>query len=1070
VAPDGFDITLYADDDLAHDVFSMTVDSFGRVVVSGLGYTRILLDQDQDGRADSFINYADGPKTGAQGLFFYGRDLLCTGDGGLIRYVDRNGDDRADGPPQLFLKANAGGEHHIHAVRQGPDGWWYVMAGNFSGITDQYVTLAGSPVRRPEAGTLLRLSPDLTQGEVVAHGYRNAYDFDFHAQGDIFTYDSDGERDVSLPWYRPTRVFQAIPGSHAGWFGENWKRPDDFFDMPPVIASFGRGSPTGVVCYRHVQFPPEYRNALFVLDWTYGRVLAVPLAPAGSVWRSTPHAFVSSAGEFGFAPTDAEVGPDGSLFISVGGRGTRGGVYRVRWTGPASPADAVGTDDLSRCLAARQPLSSWSRRVWEPLAARLGAEAFVQAVLDSNRPLPQRVRAIEILTEKFGGPAAEVVEQLSRSTSPELRARAAWSVAVPRAPVSGGQLRPFLADRHPLVLRTALESLLRCPEDEVTAYADLLVRHVASPDPFVRQAATRNLVRAPEATFHQIAAAAVPLGWQSAIPVASAYVQRRGGFVPYGLEIAVRILGSVLPVELHREAARLAQLSLGDLAPADGVDAVFAGYAATVPLADHKTQTNTLIEVIERKFPTGNSRLDQELGRLIAMIQPDSSLLLDRVLARLTPESDPVEDVHYLIVAARLACGRTDAQRQKIASVLLALDRKFETRGLQRDSNWDDRTIEMYIQLVDRDPQLPQVVLAHPELGAPGHVPFVFAVEEDQIEAAADRFLARLAADPEYRWTGDLVFLLSQSERPEVRELLRSKVEDFSIQAAVLAALAESPQPGDRSLLVTGLDSHDLSLISDVLGALDTLGADPEGSEQVALVRTLRRLGDSAEERQLTTRILAQLSKNTGQELSVTVTVPGPAQDRELTAVWSDWAAATHPDEWQRQSGTSAEQLTAVQQQLQSVDWEAGDVARGERLYLARSCGQCHGSRRALGPDLAGVAGRFSRDDLFTAITLPSKDVSPRYQATLVATTAGKLHTGLVVYEAVDGLVLRDIANRTVRIATKDISVRRQLTQSIMPEGLLRDLQPSDFADLYAYLRSLGSPSAQTAGAAAPGR
>jgi predicted dithiol-disulfide oxidoreductase (DUF899 family) len=38
------------------------------------------------------INFADGPKTGAQGLYFYGRNLLCTGDAGLIHYKDENGD------------------------------------------------------------------------------------------------------------------------------------------------------------------------------------------------------------------------------------------------------------------------------------------------------------------------------------------------------------------------------------------------------------------------------------------------------------------------------------------------------------------------------------------------------------------------------------------------------------------------------------------------------------------------------------------------------------------------------------------------------------------------------------------------------------------------------------------------------------------------------------------------------------------------------------------------------------------------------------------------------------------
>ncbi|MFN5733167.1 MAG: hypothetical protein ACK48R_15090, partial [Planctomyces sp.] len=95
--PAGFRVELYADDELAHDIHSLTLDSRGRVVVSGPGYVRILLDSDGDGRADRFQQFADGPATGSQGMYFHGNSLLCAGDGGLLLYRDDNADDRADG-------------------------------------------------------------------------------------------------------------------------------------------------------------------------------------------------------------------------------------------------------------------------------------------------------------------------------------------------------------------------------------------------------------------------------------------------------------------------------------------------------------------------------------------------------------------------------------------------------------------------------------------------------------------------------------------------------------------------------------------------------------------------------------------------------------------------------------------------------------------------------------------------------------------------------------------------------------------------------------------------------------
>jgi len=202
--PKGFEVSRFADDSLAHDIYSMTIDAKGRVVVSGRGYIKILVDSDGDGTADKAVRFADGPKSGAQGMYFFGPDLLCTGDAGLIRYRDRNGDDRADGPPELFLKLQSGGEHDAHSIQRGPDGWWYLVSGNYAGIDETYVTRQTSPIRKPLAGTLMRLAPDLSGGEIVADGFRNSYDFAFTPQGDVLLYDSDGERDISLPWYRPT--------------------------------------------------------------------------------------------------------------------------------------------------------------------------------------------------------------------------------------------------------------------------------------------------------------------------------------------------------------------------------------------------------------------------------------------------------------------------------------------------------------------------------------------------------------------------------------------------------------------------------------------------------------------------------------------------------------------------------------------------------------------------------------------------------------------------------------------------------------------------------------------------
>src|SRR5690606_27376877 len=143
--------------------------------------------------------------------------------------------------------------------------------------------------------------------------------------------------------------------------------------------------------------------ALFILDWTYGRVWALPLEASGSSWKAVPIEFMTAIGQHGFAPTDAEAGPDGSLYLAVGGRGTRGGVYRIRARTPhpdlaalpalQSPQSTV-QERLNLCLNVPMPLSSWARATWEPVAAQLGKEPFQAAAADSSRSQSVRIRAI----------------------------------------------------------------------------------------------------------------------------------------------------------------------------------------------------------------------------------------------------------------------------------------------------------------------------------------------------------------------------------------------------------------------------------------------------------------------------------------------------------------------------------------------------------------------------------------------------------------------------------------------------------------------------------------------------
>lgn len=1070
--PEGFRATLYADDDLAHDIYSMTIDSLGRVVVSGPGYVRILIDADGDGVAESFQQYADGPATGAQGMYFLGRDLLCTGDAGLIRYRDENADDRADGEPDVFLRTRTGGEHNTHSIQRGPDGYWYLLLGNTAGINEKYITGKTSPVKKPYAGTLMRLSPDLTKGEVMADGFRNAYDFAFNANGDVFTYDSDGERDISLPWYRPTRVFHVLPGSNAGWRSRSWKRPDSFLDMPPAIAAFHRGSPTGVSCYQQRQFPQEYQGALFVADWTFGRVHAIPMRNYNGSYASDPIDFITGVGQFGFAPTDLAVGPDGCLYVSVGGRGTRGSVFKIEYTAPVEAQKPDLTEDavtdttshetetspaLESCLSAPQPLSSWSRESWFPLVKTIKPKAFSEAALNAGRPDAQRVRAIEIITELLGGVSDSLIEPLLQDKSERVRARLAWSLAYPGPSKHKAKwLNELLQDDSPLVARFALETLLQLGDQiDQTECLEGLQKTLGATARYVRQSAAQAAATLNAEDFKSLSDSVEASEGAALVTLAYAKIIQQGGVVPLAVRTGITVFEGDYQTDLRLDALRLIQLGLGDLGPPTKMAAVFDGYANGVDLAEYERQLDPIRIRLMDAFPSSHEVLDYELARTLSMLAPYNPSLLDRILEKITDDSDPVTDIHYLIVAARIPSDRSTAQSKKIAKSLVSIDEKLIRLKLPQDTNWDDRFKELYTQLVKIDADLPRQIVEQPGFGLPGHVLFLSQLPGQFLGTAIAAFERKIEADDDFLWSSDVVFLFGESKKPEHREMIRDLYEDFALQPAVLAVLSANPEEQDRDKFFEGLDASQIEVLEACVSALEKLASPQSPEETVRLYATLRRMGNDKREQKLQSRIVTLLQKWTGQQIGDPVDVADLTKQRALIQAWADWLSQQNPEVYARILKLGGEETEKLYAMLETVNWDAGSSERGAALFRKRACIQCHGNRSALGPALAGVAKRFSRKDLFTAIVAPNRDVSPRYQTTVIGTVDGKVYTGLVVYRSVDGLTLRNSNNQTTRIEADEIDFESKKSSSLMPEGLLKDLTPADLADLNAYLQSL---------------
>jgi len=1063
--PLGFKVTLYADQDLANDLYAMTLDADGNVVVTSQGWVKRLLDTTGAGKADKAEVIA-ATATGGMGLCFDGGDLYFCGDGWFSRY--RAGKEKGTlGPkPEHFIPL-AFAEHGGHAMRKGPDGWWYVIGGNMSGIDQRHVTRPDSPIKKPEAGALLRLPPDGKNCEGVAHGFRNPYDFDFNADGDIFTYDSDVEADYFLPWYSPTRLYHVAYGGHHGWrlggWLRSWARPDYYIDTTDILYPIGRGSPTGVVCYRHDRFPEHYRGGVFACDWTFGKVYYCPLTPDGATYKTKPEVFLEAVGANGFDPTDIVVAPDGSLFISMGGRKTRGAVFRVEYVGDGSAPVRwpKPKTDLDKVLQAPQPLDAWSRARWEPLARTLGRRPFLDAVGDEKRDEADRIRAVEVLTELFHGLPPEMAEAARKWSAPRVRARVAWSMGRVFDPRCQDGLQELGKDADPRVRVAALSALADHIGEVKSVSESVVCSGLGSDDKRVRQAAARLASLLPDEEWQhlnqsrgctegpELRALALASQWRHPVD------EIRAEDVGRAIDL-VKMGG---PASDRMEALRLLMRSLGDFRLKNPPAEVYTGYSLQGPVKEYETDLKGVLPVIRRDCLSGDDpRLDDEAARFLAMVEDDDDALPPRIATMWSPTSSPTRDMHFLVVYSRLRGKRGDDAAAKVADAVLGLDRKLEGQAQRNKQNWNARLVEVVTELVKKDPRLPDALLHHKDFVRPAHVALTACFDADRREEAARLFLDAVKKDDDFAWSGPLIELLSLLPAGEVRPVFRAQWSNYGLRDALLLRLTDKPEEADRERFLDGLESGQQQVVQDCLTALAELPRDGEPSRLAPLVRLLRQLTLEPKEKETRARLCALLARQTGRPFAFTEDGDDPAALKRLYEPVFAWFEKEYPKLAAAARGDSDADPAAWTKLLDTVPWEKGDAGRGETLFRARACATCHTGTTRLGPDLTAVTSRFSRADLFDAVIDPSRDVAPPYRVTRVETRSGQVYYGIVAFESADGLILQTGAATTVRVGTPDLASRSPSTRSLMPDGLLKGLKPEDLADLYSYLQTLKPP------------
>jgi putative heme-binding domain-containing protein len=362
---------------------SMTRDDEGRLIVSPQGSEPLLRLTLQEGKVAK-MERLEAQVGGAMGMLHAFGALYLNGRGPegyhLYRIRDADGDGRYESTELLRRWKGSGGEHGPHALVKGPDDRIYAVAGNFTDVPDDLST--NSPVRhyaedlalpriddvngfgagrKAPGGFVLSMDRDGRDARLFSAGQRNAYGIAFNADGDLFGFDSDMERDWGTPWYRPSRIQHLVSGSDHGYREGSGKWPDYYADSIPPVVDVGIGSPTGLRSGKGTAFPARYQRALLGLDWVFGRLIAVHLQGQGAGYTGRVETLFRGPA---MNLVDLEVGPDGALYCITGGRGTQSGLYRVSWVGKEAPEPQVApVAGVAEARALRSRMESAHGRV-----------------------------------------------------------------------------------------------------------------------------------------------------------------------------------------------------------------------------------------------------------------------------------------------------------------------------------------------------------------------------------------------------------------------------------------------------------------------------------------------------------------------------------------------------------------------------------------------------------------------------------------------------------------------------------------------------------------------------------
>lgn len=965
---------------------------------------RLLEDRDSDGIYDHSTVFSEGyneiESGAAAGVMWVGDRLLFTCIPDLWELRDADGDGQAEERKSLatgFGVHFALFGHDLHGLVEGPDGKIYFSIGD-RGL---HVETPNGVLSNPDSGSVLRCNPDGSDLELFATGLRNPQELAFNEFGDLFSVDNNSDSGDRA------RIIQIVEGMNTGWrmsyqylpdrgpFNREkiWhtKNADQPAGIVPPIAHLSDG-PSGLVYYPGTGMTDDCRDSFFLADFrgapASSGIRRFHLEQEGAGYRLADNKMFLE----GILATDCDFGPDGNFYVAdwiEGWNGTgMGRLYRVG-------------DDAPKLVEARRESAASLKAI-----PSLPVERLVELLANANMRVRQSAqrRLVEL-----GDPAATALSTLvaNRDANQLARIHAIWALG-------------SLAVRQPKLFEVVVD---RChdADAEIRNQAARTLGHAKQATEAERTsygAALTALLSDPSLRVRASAASSIgSLRYQPALKELLKVAAENGlvGDPIVRTSVVVGLAGSQTETELV-EAAKQTDP---------------AGRVAIV-LALGKQKSPRIGEFVADEAEA----VALEAARVIWDTPiPAANEALAAVLNKISPTNEP-------FVRRALAANQA---LQSPASLQAVIDYALNSDAPEamRDHAWE--LAAKWASPSSRDPvhgQWRPLKVVTSDLVA------------ETIAACWPAIEKASAKDP----TG--VIFAAEMEVPEALQQLPALLEkpdfDAALQARAIAALIYADDAVAERAIAIGLKSSSAAVR---IAALELLASRfPDKS-----VTTLSQIADEGEtrERQASLGLLAKINQRSAQEALAAWldrAEQGACPPELLLEVLEATRGSDNKSLAERcRKLTDRQAASSELAEMYAASLQGGDASRGEQLFLSNeslSCRRCHSltpGEQLVGPSLADVGAKRTRQEIIESITRPNAKIVEGFQTTSLLLDTGMVVTGILRHEDDEKAVLLNADGKEVEVELHAVEDRAQ-GLSAMPEDLMKFMSQRDLRDVVEFL------------------